>query len=416
MNTRDNHATSGAHASAPPGTLIANRYEVVRQAGTGNFARVFECVDRRTGKPVAVKLLKRGYERDADFECDILKAINKHDVTEEQNCVKLIEKTTWNGLATIVFNLKGAPLRNSVFPFESRAVARLAADMGNALDFLHFTVRAVHTDLKPENVLAEHADCKTDAKWAICDLGSASFYTSRLDTDLITTRPYRAPEVVMNKGWSYPADTWSLGCIIYEVRTGRKLFDCHTDADHLAMMEQRLGPIPGHYSRSRTTSRCKLLKDELAHEDPDFLNLLFSLLEFDPARRMKCRDIVSHPYVTRRLVKSDAARVSRSNSAASVASTAPSATSSRSSSVVDPLTKEMAALDIRKIDQARPAVVAAPQPQTRTFGREIKVPNYESKPLTTNSKYGLQKPLISPAVAAGKPSGMTPRLMGGYKY
>jgi serine/threonine protein kinase len=414
MNTRDNHATSGAHASAPPGTLIANRYEVVKQAGTGNFARVFECVDRRTGLPVAVKLLKRGYERDADFECDILKAINKHDVTEAQNCVKLIEKTTWNGIATIVFNLKGAPLRNSSFPFESRAVARLAADIGNALDFLHFSVRAVHTDLKPENILAELPDSKYEAKWSICDLGSASFYTSRLDTDLITTRPYRAPEVVLNKGWSYPADTWSLGCILYEVRTGRKLFDCHTDADHLAMMEQRLGAIPGHYSRSRPTTRFKLLKDELAHEDPEYLDLLFSLLHYDPARRIKCRDVATHPYVTKRLIKREAAPIrreaapiSRSSSTVSVAS----AVSSRSSSAADPLSRDMARMEITK-EQPRPV----PMPQVRTFGREIKVPNYETKPMTTNSKYGLQKPLISPAVAAGKPSGLTPRLMGGYKY
>eukprot|EP00658_Telonema_sp_P-2_P019566 TRINITY_DN17724_c0_g1_i4.p1 TRINITY_DN17724_c0_g1~~TRINITY_DN17724_c0_g1_i4.p1 ORF type:complete len:408 (-),score=89.59 TRINITY_DN17724_c0_g1_i4:235-1458(-) len=407
MNTRDNHATSGAHASAPPGTLIANRYEVIKQAGTGNFARVFECIDRRTGQPVAVKLLKRGYERDADFECDILKAINKHDVAEAQNCVKLIEKTTWNGIATIVFNLKGAPLRNATFPFESRAVARLAADIGTALDFLHFSVRAVHTDLKPENILAELPDSKYEAKWSICDLGSASFYTSRLDTDLITTRPYRAPEVVMNKGWSYPADTWSLGCILYEVRTGRKLFDCHTDADHLAMMEQRLGPVPGHYGRARTTSRCKLLKDELAHEDPEYLDLLFSLLHYDPARRIKCRDVAHHPYVTKRLIKRDTAPISRSNSAVS----ATSAISSRSSSTADqcPLSRDMARLEITK-DQPRPV------PQVRTFGREIKVANYEAKPVTTNSKYGLQKPLISPAVAAGKPSGLTPRLMGGYKY
>eukprot|EP00758_Cryptobia_borreli_P001463 Tbor_TRINITY_DN2262_c0_g1::TRINITY_DN2262_c0_g1_i1::g.2714::m.2714/K08823/CLK; CDC-like kinase len=382
MYQKDNHATTGAHASAPPGCIIAGRYEVVRQAGTGNFARVFECIDKTTDRHVAVKLLKRGFERDADFECDILRGINKHDPEDNINIVKLIEKTTWNGIATIVFNLKGAPLKVSTFPFDHRNVARVAYDIGKALSFLHFTVRAVHTDLKPENILAEKAGSSISASWSICDLGSASFYTSRLDTDLITTRPYRAPEVVLKKGWSYPADTWSLGCILYEIRTNKKLFDCHTDGDHITMMNHRIGAIPGQPARM-PSARYPHIRDELRNEDADFVDLLLMMLVYDPAKRIKCSEIEKHPYVTRQMGSVKVPIVPVSRPARSNSNSTPSL--SVDSDALRGLTRAMAGMKINEHGRKLSEIKAS-------------IGNVFIKPETTMR----QKPsLISPASTIG---------------
>jgi serine/threonine protein kinase len=195
-------------------------------------------------------------------------------------------------------------------PVVDSRLRRIVFDVAEALSFLHFTVKAVHTDLKPENILAELPHGGT-REWSLCDLGSASFYSpGKLDNDLITTRPYRAPEVVMGKGWSYPADAWSLGCILYELRTGRKLFDCNNDGDHLALMEQRLGAIPTHLRTSRQplvrssscpdllgATRGRTLQQEFnGSDDAFFLSLLLGLLEFDPARRLRCDAVLHHEF------------------------------------------------------------------------------------------------------------------------
>jgi serine/threonine protein kinase len=58
----------------------------------------------------------------------------------------------------------------------------------------------------------------------------------------IQTRHYRAPEVVFGCPWSFPADVWSVGCVLYEVYTGECLFMTHEDMEHLAMMGRALGP------------------------------------------------------------------------------------------------------------------------------------------------------------------------------
>jgi hypothetical protein len=66
---------------------------------------------------------------------------------------------------------------------------------------------------------------------------------------VVSTRHYRAPEIIMQLGWSYPADMWSMGCILVELVTGEVLFGMgQSQSDntlaHLATMHQLLGPFP----------------------------------------------------------------------------------------------------------------------------------------------------------------------------
>ena len=307
MFSSESHATTGAHVSVAPGGMIANRYQVVREAGTGNFARVFQCINVHTKQPVAVKLLKKGFERDADFEEEILRAVGSCDPEDAHGLVKLVERGEWNRHAMLVFTLKGDPLRNQRMPMSKETMYACVRDVAEGLSFLHFNVKAVHTDLKPENILAEPSS-PNGRKWCICDFGSASFFSAgKLDTDLITTRPYRAPEVVLSRGWNNSADAWSLGCVMYELRTGRKLFDCQTDADHIDLMQRRLGTVPANMQTGRYTQfvaaarsmgsfsarggnqSAVALKDEF-RDDPQFLGLLLSLLTFDPTQRARCDD------------------------------------------------------------------------------------------------------------------------------
>ena len=300
MYAHENHATSGSHARVAPGSTIAINYEVVGEAGSGNFARVFECRDVRSGAKVAVKLMKHGFERDADYEQEILNSVTKNDPQGTSGIVRLLERVRWQGHAGLVFGLKGKSLRTARLPMAREQVSTVARDVASALDFLHFTCRAVHTDLKPENILGE-INPTAQRSWSVCDFGSASFYNpSQLDNDLITTRPYRAPEVVLKRGWNYNADTWSLGCVLYELFTGRKLFDAQTDAEHLELIQARLGPLPASMHPPRSfmgrAHRVQPLKEELARE-PAFLDLLLKLLQVDPHLRIRCGEVSKHAFV-----------------------------------------------------------------------------------------------------------------------
>lgn len=126
----------------------------------------------------------------------------------------------------------------------------------------------IHTDIKPENILLVNTDTtsimnsvsficmfpdkghpfntvilKLDATIQLIDFGSSIFANTR-HPSLITTRHYRAPEVLLGLSWSYPCDIWSIGCTLIELFTGNNLFPMHEDTEHLVRMELLLGEIP----------------------------------------------------------------------------------------------------------------------------------------------------------------------------
>lgn len=130
----------------------------------------------------------------------------------------------------------------------------------NNLTVLH-DLKLVHTDLKPENILFKHAAYQNftynrqvpfsnnlnyrtatrrrvliDPEIRLIDFGSATFEDEHHSTT-VSTRHYRAPEIILGVEWSYPCDIWSIGCILIELYTGDALFQTHDNREHLAMIE-----------------------------------------------------------------------------------------------------------------------------------------------------------------------------------
>lgn len=74
----------------------------------------------------------------------------------------------------------------------------------------------------------ECAACRGDTKTLrstdikVIDFGSATF-DDQYHSTIVSTRHYRAPEVILGLGWTYPCDIWSVGCILVELATGASL-------------------------------------------------------------------------------------------------------------------------------------------------------------------------------------------------
>jgi serine/threonine protein kinase len=121
-----------------------------------------------------------------------------------------------------------SPLNAQQAEFSSQVAVVFAFHMCFGLDYLH-KCNIVHRDLKPENILIQidHSNAYKSTA-VIADFGLARDTTVE-EVFYICTRHYRPPEVITctSKGEA-SIDVWSLGCILYELVTGRTLFQLHT--------------------------------------------------------------------------------------------------------------------------------------------------------------------------------------------
>ena len=82
---------------------------------------------------------------------------------------------------------------------------------------------------KPGNPIQICSRCRSssralpeDSGIKVIDFGSATF-KDQYHSSVVSTRHYRAPEVILGLGWSFPCDIWSVGCILVELATGQSL-------------------------------------------------------------------------------------------------------------------------------------------------------------------------------------------------
>jgi len=232
---------------------ITSRFPVRNLLGKGTFGKVVEAFDRKYNEMVAIKVVRnvKRYREDAQYEIKVLEKVRHHELSS-----KLLKWFDFHGHICIVFERLGESLLNVIDEIDRgldlRSVRSIARQLFKALAYYHNEAKFVHTDLKLENVLLANPNAKVDRNGhvddpsiKIIDFGGATFDSERKST-IINTRQYRAPEVILEMGWSFPSDIWSVGCIVFEIITGELLFDTHADREHLHLMERRLD----HFSPS----------------------------------------------------------------------------------------------------------------------------------------------------------------------
>jgi dual specificity tyrosine-phosphorylation-regulated kinase 2/3/4 len=94
--------------------------------------------------------------------------------------------------------------------------------------------------MKPENIIFTD-DSYSSIK--IIDFGS-SCTDSMLGFSYVQSRYYRAPEVVLGIHYGHPVDMWSLGCIVYELITGRPIFPGRDENELLEYIIVTVGKVP----------------------------------------------------------------------------------------------------------------------------------------------------------------------------
>ena len=248
-----------------PGTLLADRFELLRRLGAGGLAEVFAARDRTTGLEVAVKVLHAHLAEEAEVAERFRRELSVTRGLDHPGIVRVYDLHEANGRPFFTMELlHGETLaerlqRGRVPPDEARRIAR---EVCAALEVAH-RKGVVHRDLKPGNLFL----CDSGAV-KIVDFGLArvaGWARLTAQSTVMGTPGYLAPELLSGAGADPRADLYALGATLYELLTGKRAFD---GADpYQVLRRQREGaPSPRAAVPSVTAADDALVRRAL---DPD---------------------------------------------------------------------------------------------------------------------------------------------------
>ncbi len=215
-------------SSAPE--VIADRYELGTVLGRGGMGEVRDGLDRRLGRPVAVKLLRRDMAADAElrrrFEAEAKAAAG----LAHPNVVAVHDTGEQDGVPYIVMErLAGRTVADEIAdgPLEPARVQRLAREALAALDAAH-RAGVVHRDIKPGNLLLTPDSSVKVADFGIAKAAETQPRDLTATGQVIGTPAYLAPERLEGRPATAQSDLYSLGVVLYEALTGTKPYKGNT--------------------------------------------------------------------------------------------------------------------------------------------------------------------------------------------
>ena len=262
--------SSGSHHGRfDPGHRIGERYRIVGLLGEGGMGEVYRADDLELGQSVALKFLPDRLVADpAELErfrreVRIARGIAHPNVcrtydiaTLEGHVFLVMEYVDGEDLASVLRRM-GRPS-----PDKAMEIARqLCLGLGAAHE-----AGVLHRDLKPANIMIDGR-----GKVRITDFGLAGLAEELAEESAVAGTPaYMAPEQLRDGKVSVQSDIFSLGLILHEIFTGKRVFDTHNIAE-----------LKKLHSESSLSSPSSLVQDL----DPAAERLLLRCLETDPSRR-----------------------------------------------------------------------------------------------------------------------------------
>ncbi len=206
--------------------VLAGRYALRGPLGTGGMAEVHLAHDRVLERDVAIKLMHGHYAEDPTFVARFRREAQAAARLSHPNVVAVYDTGEDDGRPFIVMEYVAGPSVADLLAGEGEGVSRdraveIADEAARGLHYAHDR-GLVHRDVKPGNILL--AD---DGRVKVADFGIARAVSSETITQTATvlgTAAYIAPEQARGDPVDGRTDVYSLGCVLYEMLTGRQPF------------------------------------------------------------------------------------------------------------------------------------------------------------------------------------------------
>ena len=262
------------NARFTPGTTLNKRYRIIGLLGKGGMGEVYRADDLKLGQPVALKFLTEKLSQDkamlARFHSEVSMA---HRVTHPNVCRvhDIGDVTTSSGnlhflSMEFVDGEDLSSLLRRIGRLPSDKAVEIATQLCAGLAAAH-EAGVLHRDLKPANVMIDGK-----GRVRITDFGLAGFAEQIKGNEVMAGTPaYMSPEQFAGKEVTTKSDIYALGLVLYEIFTGKRVFDGGSLDELKRMHESSAPPTPSSWVKNI---------------DPLVERVILRCLEKDPAKRL----------------------------------------------------------------------------------------------------------------------------------
>ncbi|GJT75351.1 serine/threonine-protein kinase SRK2A-like protein [Tanacetum coccineum] len=276
------------------GLLKMDKYELVKDIGSGNFGVARLMRNKVTKELVAMKYIERGHKIDENVAREII----NHRSLRHPNIIRFREASsfltlrvvlTTTHLAIVMEYAAGGELFDRICNagrFSEDEARYFFQQLISGVHYCHF-MQICHRDLKLENTLLDGSPAP---RLKICDFGySKSSLLHSRPKSTVGTPAYIAPEVLSRREYDGKlADVWSCGVTLYVMLVGAYPFEDVEDPKNFRKTIQRIMAV-----------QYKI--PDYVHISQDCRHLLSRIFVPNASRRINLKDIKSHPWFLKNL-------------------------------------------------------------------------------------------------------------------
>jgi eukaryotic-like serine/threonine-protein kinase len=250
-------------------------YEIQSPVGAGGMGEVYRARDTRLGRDVAIKVLPAQLAADPELKQRLEREAKAISSLNHPNICTLHDIGSQDGMSFLVMEyLEGQTLAERLVkgPIPLDQALKIGTEVAQALEKAH-SQSIIHRDLKPANIMLTKAGAKlmdfglAKPQLAIASQAVGPFTPSTPTMNLasltaavspltqkgsiVGTFQYMAPEVLQGSEADARSDIFSLGCVLYEMVTGRRAFEGKSQLSVFsAILEKDPEPIGAGHAQS----------------------------------------------------------------------------------------------------------------------------------------------------------------------